>query len=237
MTNNQHKPYGVYERFFKRGLDCFLSGIAMIILSPVFCIVALLVRLDLGKPVLFQQERPGLNGKIFKIHKFRSMLPPQTLDGKNISDEERVRLQEKGVEVLSDEARLTRFGRILRTTSLDELPELWNIFVGEMSFVGPRPLATVYLPYYNEYEKHRHDVRPGLTGAAQVHGRNAASWEERFKFDVEYVHKITFLGDLKIIAKTIEVVIKHNNIGQGADIPVSFNVVRQAEWEAAKEKQ
>lgn len=230
----KHRPYGFYEKNIKRPLDCYLAAIGLIVLSPIIIVIAFLVRIKLGKPVLFIQERPGLNEKIFRLKKFRTMLDAQTRDGKKISDKERTELIEKGIDVLSDEERLTKFGRILRATSLDELPELWNIFVGDMSIVGPRPLSTAYLPYYNEYERQRHCVRPGLTGSAQVNGRNAASWEERFKHDVEYAKKITFLGDLKIIIKTILVVLRHNDIGQGKEIPESFHVVRQAEWEKEK---
>ena len=235
MSEEKHKPYGIYEKYFKRALDLSLSGIGLIVLSPIIGFVALLVRTNLGSPVIFQQERPGLNERIFKLKKFRSMLDPKTRDGKTITDEERTKLIEKGVDVLSDEERLTKFGRIIRATSLDELPELWNIFIGDMSIVGPRPLSTAYLPYYNDYERHRHDVRPGLTGAAQVNGRNSASWEERFKYDIEYANHITFLTDLKIILKTIGVVLKHNDIGQGKEIPESFHVVRQAEWNKESE--
>lgn len=234
MRQSQHVAHGLYEKYIKRCLDCGLSAIGMIILLPIIVLTALLVKANLGSPILFQQERPGLNEKIFKLKKFRSMLDPQTRDGRKITDEERTELVSKGVDVLSDEERLTKFGRILRTTSLDELPELWNIFVGDMSIVGPRPLSTAYLPYYNDYEKHRHDVRPGLTGAAQVNGRNSASWEERFKLDVEYTQNITFIGDLKILFKTVAVVLKHNDIGQGNEMPESFHIVRQAEWEKEK---
>lgn len=229
--DNNHKPYGIYEKYFKRLLDCVISVIGMIVLSPLFCIVALLVRLKLGKPIIFQQVRPGLNEKRFKIFKFRSMLPPQMRNGQRISDEENTKLLEQGGDVLTDEERLTKFGKVLRTTSLDELPELWNVFKGDMSIVGPRPLSTAYLAYYNDYEKQRHYVRPGLTGAAQIHGRNTCSWEDRFRYDVQYVNKISFLGDMRIIVETIKVVFKHNDIGQGIDRPVSFNEVRQAEQE------
>lgn len=235
MKTTEHKPYGIYEGYIKRILDCGISAVAMVALSPLIGITAILVRINLGKPIIFQQARPGLNEKVFRLKKFRSMLDPQTRDGRKITDEERTELIAKGIDVLSDEERLTRFGRILRATSLDELPELWNIFVGDMSIVGPRPLSTVYLPYYNEYEKHRHDVRPGLTGAAQIHGRNSASWEERFKYDIEYTNHITFSEDLKIVLKTIGVVLKHNDIGQGNEKPESFHEVRKAEWEKEKE--
>ena len=154
----------MYRRFVKRGLDILLSALALILLSPVFALLALLVRLKLGAPVLFRQERPGLRGKIFKMYKFRTMLDPQTRDGRKLSDRERLECVEKGIDILTDEERLTRFGRLLRATSLDELPELWNILIGDMSIVGPRPLATIYLPYYTKEEMRRHDVRPGLTG-------------------------------------------------------------------------
>lgn len=232
----EHKPYGIYEKYIKRLLDVLFSAIFMIFLSPLFIIVAILVRAKLGSPILFQQERPGINGKIFKLKKFRTMLPPQTRDGKIISDEERTELITKGIEVLSDEERLTKFGRILRATSLDELPELWNIFIGDMSFVGPRPLSTAYMPYYNEYERHRHDVRPGLTGMAQVNGRNSITWEKRFRYDVEYSERITFIGDLRILLQTVIVVFKHDDIGQGDETPESFHVVRQREWDLNKER-
>lgn len=231
----EHVPYGFYEKYMKRLFDVFFSGIAMAVLSPIIGVTALLVWINIGTPIIFQQERPGLNGQGFKLKKFRSMLAPQTRDGRKISDSERTELIAKGIDVLSDEERLTKFGRILRATSLDELPELWNIFVGDMSIVGPRPLSTAYLPYYNEHERHRHDVRPGLTGKAQVNGRNSICWEERFKLDVEYVNNITFLEDIKIILKTISVVLKHSNIGQGSEIPESFHVIRQAEWNKKKE--
>lgn len=227
----QKKRWGIYEKYIKRILDCAFSAIGLIVLSPVMGLIAILVKKDLGSPVIFQQERPGLNEKVFRLKKFRSMKDPQTRDGRIITDAERTELVKQGIDVLSDEERLTKFGRFLRASSLDELPELWNILIGDMSIVGPRPLSTAYLPYYNEYERHRHDVRPGLTGAAQVHGRNATSWEERFKYDVEYANHITFLGDLRIILKTISVVLKHEGIGQGKEIPESFHVVRQAEWD------
>lgn len=227
---------GVYNRFIKRALDCLLSLFLLIILSPVLAILAILVRINLGSPVIFRQERPGLQEKIFTLKKFRTMLPSQTRDGRIISDKERTELITQGVDVLSDEERLTKFGRFLRATSLDEIPELWNIFVGEMSFVGPRPLSTAYLPYYNDYEKHRHDVRPGLTGLAQVNGRNSVTWEDRFRYDVEYSKNVTFMNDIKILFKTVMVVLNHKDIGQGNDIPESFHVVRQKEWDSEKEK-
>ncbi|MBQ4226620.1 MAG: sugar transferase [Clostridia bacterium] len=219
----------MYRHFVKRGLDILLSALALILLSPVFALLALLVRVKLGAPVLFKQERPGLKGKIFKMYKFRTMLDPQTRDGRKLSDKERLECVEKGIDILTDEERLTRFGRILRATSLDELPELWNILKGDMSIVGPRPLATIYLPYYTKEEMRRHDVRPGLTGWAQVHGRNAASWEKRFEYDLYYVDHLSFLLDIKTIYQTVAVVLKHEDIAQGEASPESFCTVRQRE--------
>lgn len=186
--DNQHRPYGPYEKYIKRLMDCFLSIIAIIILSPILVIIAILVRVKLGSPVLFAQDRPGVNGKIFKLYKFRSMTDERDENG----------------ELLPDSERLTTFGRKLRSTSLDELPELFNIAKGDMSIIGPRPLLVKYLPYYNKHDSRRHDVRPGLTGLAQVSGRNALTWGEKFKKDIEYVEKITFLGDIKIILLTVK---------------------------------
>ena len=230
----EHKPYGPYEAYIKRPLDFFLSLGALIVLSPVMGVTALLVKTKLGSPVLFVQERPGLNGEIFNMYKFRTMLDPQTKDGRILNDQQRLECIEKGIELLSDEERLPKLGRILRATSLDELPELINILKGDMSVVGPRPLATIYLPYYNEAEQHRHDVRPGLTGKAQVHGRNSASWKERFRYDLEYVNHITFLEDVKTIVDTVKVVILKEDIGQGSEKPIAFNVERQREWDNEK---
>lgn len=187
---------GIYERFLKRPLDFFLSLLAIIVLSPVLLIVAILVRLKLGSPVLFKQERPGKNEKLFMMYKFRTM--------NNHKDE-------KGV-LLPDGIRLTKFGRFLRNTSLDELPELFNIFLGNMSIVGPRPLLTKYLPLYNEKQRKRHDVRPGLTGYSQVYGRNLLSWEERFELDLQYINKLSFFTDVKIILKTFIKVFKQDGI-------------------------
>lgn len=195
----KHKPYGPYERFFKRGLDAFLSIGALIVLSPVLVVVALLVKVKLGSPVLFCQERAGRDGKIFKLYKFRTMLPPK--DGV--------------IDPAQDAARLTPFGRKLRSTSLDELPELINIVKGDMSVVGPRPLLTQYLTRYNAHQARRHEVRPGFTGLAQVHGRNSISWEEKFDWDVKYVDHITFLGDAKIVLDTVKTVLKKEGISGG----------------------
>ena len=209
--SNNHKPYGPYERLFKRFLDEFLSSGALIVLSPVLLVTAILVRFKLGSPVLFTQDRPGKDEKIFKLYKFRSMTNQRDENG----------------NLLPDDVRLTKFGRILRSTSLDELPELFNIIKGDMSVVGPRPLSIKYLPYYTEEEKHRHDVRPGLTGLAQVKGRNSLSWEEKFKYDIEYINTITFINDFKIIVETVLKVIKKADIGQGEERPVSLHILRK----------
>jgi len=221
----------LYKRCVKRLLDVVLSGLALLVLSPILLIVAILVRIKLGSPVVFKQERPGFKGKIFRMYKFRTMLDPQTRDGKKLTDNERLECIANGIDILSDEERLTKFGRFLRASSLDELMELWNIFIGDMSIVGPRPLATIYLPYYTKEEMRRHDVRPGLTGMAQVNGRNTASWEKRFEYDVFYVDHCSFLLDLKILFQTVAVVFKHDDIGQGNARPESFNVVRQRQWD------
>ena len=178
---------GLYEAYVKRLLDLVLSAVALLLLSPVILVVAILVRCNLGAPVIFCQERPGKDEEIFKLYKFRSMTDACDAYG----------------ELLPDELRLTRFGRFLRSTSLDELPELWNIFKGDMSIVGPRPLLVEYLPYYTEEEKHRHDVSPGLTGLAQVNGRNNLSWEEKFAYDLEYVENVSFAMDIRIVVLTI----------------------------------
>lgn len=192
----RHKPYGIYERFIKRPLDCFLSTGALIVLSPVLAITAILVRTKLGSPVLFTQDRPGRNEKIFKLYKFRTM-----------TDE----CDENG-ELLPDDVRLTKFGKALRATSLDELPELFNIIKGDMAVVGPRPLLVKYLPRYNEHQARRHDIRPGFTGLAQVHGRNAISWEEKFDWDVQYVDNVSFTADVKIILDTVKTVVRSEGI-------------------------
>lgn len=187
---------GVYRQYFKRPMDFTLSVCAIIVLSPVLFIIALLVRIKLGSPVLFKQKRPGLNEKIFLMYKFRTMTYERDKNG----------------NLLPDEIRLTKFGKLLRSTSLDELPELINIVKGDMSIVGPRPLLVHYLPLYNEHQRHRHDVRPGLTGYAQINGRNTISWEEKFDLDVRYAENITICGDWKIIFKTVAQVIKRKGI-------------------------
>lgn len=191
-----HKPYGIYEKHIKRPLDFGLSLFALIVLSPLLLIIAVAVRIKLGSPVVFAQERPGLAGKIFTIKKFRTMTDEKDADG----------------NLLPDEQRLTKFGRWLRSTSCDELLELFNILAGDLSVVGPRPLLVEYLLYYTEEENHRHDVRVGLTGRSQVEGRNNLKWSERFSSDIEYVNHITFMTDLKIIFLTLKNVILHKDV-------------------------
>lgn len=187
MVQTKHTPYGLYERFFKRALDIFCSLMALLVFWWLYVIVAILVRVKLGSPVLFTQERPGKDEKIFKLYKFRTMTDARDENGR----------------LLPDDVRLTKFGKLLRSTSLDELPEVFNILKGDMSIIGPRPLLVKYLPLYNEEQKRRHEVRPGLSGYAQVNGRNSVSWEEKFRMDVEYVDHVTFVGDVKIILGTV----------------------------------
>ncbi len=182
------KKKGFYEKFIKRPQDLILSLIALVILSPILLLIAILVRIKLGSPILFVQERPGLNEKIFKLYKFRTMTDKKDENG----------------EFLPDSVRLTKFGKILRATSLDELPEIWNIFRGDMAIVGPRPLLVQYLQLYNKDQKRRHDVKPGLSGLAQVNGRNAISWEEKFDLDTKYIDNLCFANDWKIILLTIK---------------------------------
>ena len=184
----QSTESGMYRRYIKRPMDFILSLIAIIVLSPVLLIVALMVRFKLGTPVIFKQKRPGLNEKIFTMFKFRTMNDKRNENG----------------ELLPDEIRLTRFGRILRTTSLDELPELFNILKGDMSIIGPRPLLIQYLPLYSEHQRRRHEVKPGLSGLAQISGRNSIRWEDKFDLDVEYINNVSFIGDWKIIFLTLK---------------------------------
>lgn len=211
-VENKHKPYGPYEKFFKRILDIFCALTALIVFGWLYVIVAILVRVKLGSPVLFVQERPGRDEKIFKMYKFRSMSDKRDENG----------------NLLPDEERLTKFGRLLRKMSLDELPEAFNILKGDMSVIGPRPLVVQYLPYYTKEEHQRHAVRPGLSGLAQVHGRNGIQWEKRFSYDLEYVNHITFLGDMKILLLTVKTVIKRENIiVRGTGKTVDFDVYRR----------
>lgn len=198
QMQNKKIPHqkGFYEKFIKRPQDILLSLLAMIVLSPVLLITAILVRTKLGSPVIFKQKRPGLDEKVFTLYKFRTMTDAKDPDG----------------NLLPDEVRLTKVGKLLRSTSLDELPELWNIFRGDIAVVGPRPLLVEYLSRYNEQQRRRHEVRPGLSGLAQVNGRNAISWEDKFKYDVQYVDHVTFLGDWKIIFQTVLNVIKRDGI-------------------------
>lgn len=186
----------MYAKYIKRMFDFLLSLLAIIILSPVLLIVAVLVRTKLGSPVIFKQKRPGLHEKIFTLYKFRTMTDEKDEEG----------------NLLSDEIRLTKFGKLLRSTSLDELPELFNILKGDMAIVGPRPLLVKYLPYYTDEERQRHDARPGLTGLSQTHGRNNLIWEDRFQMDIAYIQNISLAGDLKIVLDTIKIVIKKSDI-------------------------
>ena len=204
----------MYAKYFKRILDFILSLIAIIILSPVLLIVAILVRIKLGSPVIFKQERPGKNEKIFTLYKFRTMTDKKDENG----------------NLLPDSERLTKFGKALRSTSLDELPELFNILKGDMAIVGPRPLAVQYLPYYTKEEKHRHDVRPGLTGLAQVNGRNCIDWGKKLTYDINYVKNISISNDTKILLKTVVKVFEREGIverGQGVNI--DFDEYRRIE--------
>lgn len=187
---------GMYEKYIKRPQDFVLSLLAIIVLSPVLLIVAVLVRIKLGSPVIFKQDRPGLDKKIFKMYKFRTMTDERDDNG----------------ELLPDEMRLTKFGKLLRATSLDELPELFNILKGDMSIIGPRPLLVQYLPLYNEHQNRRHEVRAGLSGLAQVSGRNSISWEDKFDLDVEYIDNLSFITDWKIIFLTIRKVFVREGI-------------------------
>ena len=193
---------GIYRRLFKRPMDFILSLMAIIVLSPVLIIVGVLVRFKLGSPVLFRRERPGLNAQRFTMYKFRTMTDEKDENG----------------ELLPDSVRLTKFGRMLRSTSLDELPELFNILKGDMSIVGPRPLLERYLPYYTETEKLRHTVRPGLSGLAQINGRNNLDWDNRLGLDVEYVEKINFILDIKIIFVTLSKAIKKENVAEDTNV-------------------
>ena len=194
--SNTHKPYGPYERLIKRPLDAFLATGALIVLCPVLLVIAVLVRVKLGSPVLFTQDRPGRDGKVFKLYKFRSMTNSRDANG----------------ILLPDEQRLTKVGRFVRSTSIDEVPQLWNVLKGDMSLIGPRPLLVEYLPLYSPEQSRRHEVRPGITGWAQCHGRNAISWQKKFELDVWYVDHISFWVDLKIVFITIKKVFSRADI-------------------------
>ncbi|MDB7100861.1 sugar transferase [Enterococcus mundtii] len=197
----------VYQKWGKRALDICFSALALVVLSPVLLIVALLVKIKLGSPIIFKQNRPGKDEVIFSMYKFRTMTDAKDANG----------------NYLPDNVRLTKFGQLLRATSLDELPELWNILKGDMSFVGPRPLLVEYLPLYNENQRKRHSVRPGLTGLAQVNGRNAINWQKKFELDIKYINSVSFLCDVSIIFQTVIKVIRSENINTlTQDIPEKF---------------
>lgn len=219
MKEKQKK--GIYERYVKRPLDCILSLLALIALSPILLVVAFLVSVKLGSPILFKQQRTGYKEKPFGILKFRTMTNEMDENGK----------------LLPDEMRFTKFGKALRATSLDELPSLLNIMKGDMGIIGPRALPTRYIPFYTEEEHHRHDVRPGLSGLAQVNGRNYVSWEDKFKMDLDYISKITFWGDVKIITQTVLVVLKHENIDTGSFIEKDGVIYRPLDVERKGNKQ
>ncbi len=207
----------MYRRFFKRFLDIICSLGFIICFWWLYILVAILVKKKLGSPVIFKQERPGLNGKIFTMYKFRSMTDERDIEG----------------NLLSDEERLPRFGQILRSTSLDEIPEFINVLKGEMSLIGPRPLACQYLPYYTSEERRRHNVRPGITGWAQVNGRNAISWEEKFKYDIEYVDNIDFILDVKIVFLTLKKIVKKEDISdfKSENVEINFDDYRRKQNE------
>lgn len=206
----------MYKKYFKRLVDILCSLAAIIVFSWLYIIVAVLVRVKLGSPVIFKQARPGKDGKIFNLYKFRTMTDEKDENG----------------NLLPDDVRLTPFGRMLRKTSLDELPEAFNILKGDMSVVGPRPLLVEYLDYYTEEEMHRHDVRPGLTGLAQINGRNAISWEEKFAYDLEYVKNISFLFDVKIILQTVLKFVKGSDVLDGeAQIEGNLKEIRQEQMQ------
>lgn len=192
----------IYQKYFKRPLDIFLSLLVLIVLAIPMIIVAIMVRIKLGSPVIFRQKRPGLNEKIFEMYKFRTMTNDKDEDG----------------NLLPDTIRLTKFGRFLRSTSIDELPELFNILKGDMSVIGPRPLLIQYLPLYNQQQKRRHEVRPGLSGLAQVNGRNAISWEDKFNLDVKYIDEVSFVIDIKIMIQTIKKVLIKEGISSNNSV-------------------
>lgn len=206
----------MYKNFFKRFFD-FLGAAALIAaLSPVYAVVAILVKRKMGSPVLFAQDRPGLDEKIFKLYKFRSMTSETDADGK----------------LLPDAQRLTKLGKFLRETSLDEIPQFFNVLKGDMSFIGPRPLLVRYLPYYTKRERLRHSVRPGITGLAQVNGRNCIDWDEKLAFDVQYAENVSLLSDVKIALSTVEKVLKHSDVKVGMEN--FLDVKRKKEIEEGK---
>lgn len=213
----KERKNSLYARYIKRMFDIILSAAGMLLFWPIYLVVAFLVRVKLGSPVIFCQKRPGRDGKIFKLYKFRTMTDARDENGRLLPDEERV----------------TRFGKALRSTSLDELPELFNIFRGEMSIIGPRPLAAQYLPYYNEVERHRHDMRPGLTGLAQVSGRGGLGWEERFSYDIRYIKKVCFTMDIWILLKTVQKVFLRENITAAEGLK-DFDEFRRRQIEESK---
>lgn len=207
-----HKPYGPYEKYFKRPIDLVCGLAAVIVFSWLYVILIILGTIFMRGNPFFTQERPGKDGKIFKLIKFRSM------DNR----------KDKNGELLPDKVRLNKYGRFIRKASLDELPEAFNIIKGDMSVIGPRPLAVDYLPYYNDIERHRHDIRPGLSGWAQVNGRNGLQWEKRFAYDIEYVNKITFLGDIRIILLTIKKAVKSEGVAvRGTGKMLDFDEYRR----------
>lgn len=213
---NNHKPYGPYEKYFKRPLDFFCGVVAVIVFSWLYLLLIILGSIFMGGSPFFTQNRPGKDGKVFKLIKFRSMDNRKDNEG----------------NLLPDDIRLNKYGRFIRKTSLDELPEALNIIKGDMSVVGPRPLAAQYLPYYNEYEKHRHDVRPGLSGWAQVNGRNGLEWERRFAYDIAYIQRITFLKDLKIILMTLKKVFFREGVSvRGTGETIDFDKYRKSQME------
>ena len=205
----------MYKHFFKRLIDIILSALALILSSPILILLIFLGSIFMHGNPFFVYSRAGKNEKIFKLIKFRSM----------------TELKDDNGDYLPDEVRLNKYGRVLRSTSLDELPELINIFIGDMSIVGPRPLSYKYLDYYTDEEKHRHDVRPGLTGLAQINGRNTISWEERFKYDLDYVKNVTFVNDVKIVLRTVLKVIKREDIGEGNASIQSLHEIRKKKTE------
>ncbi len=204
----------MYRKYIKRALDIICSLLAMLVFCWLFTIVAIIVRIKLGSPVIFKQIRVGKDEKQFELYKFRSM--------SNAKDE--------NGQLLSDNERLTKFGRMLRSTSLDELPEVWNIFKGDMSVIGPRPWGPAYVPYYTKEERHRHDVRPGLSGLAQVNGRTAADWDERLKYDIEYVKNVSFLLDVKVLFLTVKKVFLRADVA-GAEVQGNFDDYRRKQWD------